>query len=90
MLQQPKERYPVDRYPACAAAIELGVDLTLLEENLRLTPAERLQALMRQLRLHEQLQAITLSPEQREAIELRRVRRKLEGYGLIDPKGEHA
>lgn len=38
--------------PAWDAAIEFGVDVTLLEHNLALTPSERLQQLDEMLRLY--------------------------------------
>jgi hypothetical protein len=38
--------------PAWNAAIEYGVDVTLLERNLMLTPSERLQQLDDMLRLY--------------------------------------
>jgi len=82
VIDELKKTYPPDRLLACATALELGIDVSLLEANLRLTPAERLQAHLRQLRLQESLQAANLSVEQRQAIELRRLREKLARYGL--------
>ena len=38
--------------PAWEAAIEFGIDVTLLERNLSLTPTERLQQLDDMLRLY--------------------------------------
>ena len=81
MIDDLVKYYPSDRFPACAAALELGIDVTLLEANLRLTPAERLQAYMRQLRLQERLQAANLSAEQLRAVEKRALQEKLERYG---------
>lgn len=81
MINDLKRYYPSDRFPACATALELGIDVTLLEANLRLTPAERLQAHMRQLRLQKRLQAANLSAEQLRAIERKALQEKLERYG---------
>jgi hypothetical protein len=36
-------------------AIEFGIDITLLEENLRLTPMERLEGLVRMVEFSEEL-----------------------------------
>ncbi|HEX8434328.1 hypothetical protein [Archangium sp.] len=41
--------------PDWDAAIEAGVDVSLLEENLRLTPTERLEQLQRMTELYEAL-----------------------------------
>jgi tRNA A-37 threonylcarbamoyl transferase component Bud32 len=41
--------------PGWDAAIEAGVDVSLLEENLRLTPTERLEQLQRMTELYEAL-----------------------------------
>lgn len=41
--------------PAWDAAIEAGIDVSLLEENLRLTPTERLEQLQRMTELYELL-----------------------------------
>ena len=41
--------------PAWDAAVAAGVDVAVIEENLRLTPAERLAELDRMSRLHEAL-----------------------------------
>lgn len=38
-------------------AIDFGIDVSLLEENLRLTPDERLQQLMAMQRLFDMVQA---------------------------------
>jgi hypothetical protein len=41
--------------PDWDAAIDAGVDVSLLEENLRLTPTERLEQLQRMTELYEAL-----------------------------------
>jgi hypothetical protein len=41
--------------PEWATAIEAGVDVSLLVENLRLTPTERLEQLQRMTELYEAL-----------------------------------
>jgi len=41
--------------PEWAAAIEAGVDVSLLVENLRLSPTERLEQLQRMTELYEEL-----------------------------------
>lgn|GEM_PF-2717057 len=81
MFDELKKRYPPDKFPACAAALDLGIDVTLLEANVRLTPAERMRSLMRQLGLQQRLQEANLSPAQLEAIELRYRQEKLDYYG---------
>ena len=53
------------RGPAWDAAIEFGIDVSLLESNARLTPAQRIRELVAMNRLHEQIQARTLTPEER-------------------------
>lgn len=50
-------------------AIEFGIDVTLLEANLMLTPAERLRELVAMNRFHERIQSRTLTPAQRADID---------------------
>jgi hypothetical protein len=60
-----------DDSPALRAAIEFGI--SLLESNLALTPAQRIQELVAMNRLHMQIQMRTLTPEERarlDALEL--------------------
>ena len=57
-------------------AIEFGIDVTLLEANLALTPAERLRELVAMNRLHEQIQSRTLTRAQREEIDARELELK--------------
>jgi hypothetical protein len=62
-----------DDSPALRAAIEFGIDISLLESNLALTPAQRIQELVAMNRLHMQIQMRTLTPEESarlEALEL--------------------
>lgn len=54
MREQLKEAYP-SHGPDWDAAIEAGVDVSLLEENLQLTPTERLEQLQRMTELYEAL-----------------------------------
>lgn len=49
-----RETYP-SHGPDWDAAIEAGVDVSLLEENLQLTPTERLEQLQRMTELYEAL-----------------------------------
>ena len=57
-------------------AIEFGIDVTLLEANLALTPAERLRGLVAMNRLHEQIQSRTLTPARRSEIDSRELELK--------------
>lgn len=47
MLAQPAPLWPdaLTRDPDWRAALAMGIDVTLIEENLRMTPAERIQML---------------------------------------------
>ena len=51
LLRQAFESYG----PEWASAIEAGVDVSLLVENLRLSPTERLEQLQRMTELYEEL-----------------------------------
>ena len=62
-------------------AIDFGVDITLLEANLRLTPAERIRELVAMNRFREDMQSRTLSPE---------MRRRLEDAELRELAGRHS
>ena len=55
--------------PSWQQAIDFGIDVTLLEANLARTPAQRLQDLVAMNRLQQELQARTLTPAQRAAID---------------------
>lgn len=63
-----------ERTPAAHAlrdAEREGADLAALRANLALTPAERVAALTEMNRFHAEVQARTLSPELRAALEER-------------------
>lgn len=49
--------------PDWDAAIDAGVDVSLLEENLRLTPTERLEQLQRMTELYEALRPKRVSDD---------------------------
>jgi hypothetical protein len=57
-------------------ATDFGIDVTLLEANLARTPAQRLQELVAMNQLQQQLQARTLTPAQRAAIDAEELRQK--------------
>jgi hypothetical protein len=57
--RQPKERAVLQ------AAVDFGIDISLLESNLALSPAERVRELVAMNRLHAEIQARTLTPEER-------------------------
>ena len=57
-------------------AIEFGIDVTLLEANLALTPAERLRELVAMNRLHDRIQSRTLTRAQRSEIDARELELK--------------
>lgn len=72
-----------DDSPDLRAAIEFGIDISLLESNLALTPAQRIQELVAMNRLHTQIQMRTLTPEERarlDALEL------AETLAYLDPE----
>lgn len=72
-----------DDSPALREAIEFGIDISLLESNLALTPAQRIQELVAMNRLHMQIQMRTLTPEERarlDALEL------AEALAYLDPR----
>ncbi|WP_163993557.1 hypothetical protein [Pyxidicoccus caerfyrddinensis] len=54
MREALRRAYP-SHGPDWDAAIEAGVDVSLLEENLRLSPTERLEQLQRMTELYEAL-----------------------------------
>ena len=55
---------------AWQAAIDFGIDVTLLEENLARTPAERLRVLVAMNHFQDRLQARTVPRELRERLDL--------------------
>ncbi len=69
-------------------AIDFGIDVTLLEANLELTPAQRLRELVAMNRLHEQIQSRTLTPARREAIDAREL--ELKFGALVNEARTHA
>jgi hypothetical protein len=71
--------------PAWDAAIEFGIDVTLLEHNLRLTPRERMQQAAAHLRFMEAVQQRTLPAELRAQLEHERLWEKIDALGGPDP-----
>jgi hypothetical protein len=67
--------------PAWDAAIEAGIDVTMLEQNLRLTPAERIQQLDEANLFMEEVQARTLPEGARWARNYHRLMEKLAAFG---------
>ena len=63
------------------AAIAVGVDVTMLEQNLRLTPAERIRQLDEANRFLEEIQARTLPEQVRREREHQRLMEKLSALG---------
>jgi len=61
---------------AWQAAIDFGIDVTLLEENLKRTPAQRLQQLAAMNRFHAEVQARTVPAELRLRLEAERLKEK--------------
>lgn len=72
---------PSSHGPAWDSAVEFGIDVSLIESNARLTPAQRIRELVAMNRLHEQIQARTLTPEERDALYARELREELERFG---------
>lgn len=66
---------------ACDEAAAFGIDVSLLEANLRLTPQERLIELQAMLQLSEALQAQTLTLAQRDRLERRAMIEEVRAYG---------
>lgn len=66
------------------AAIGLGIDVTLIERNLRLTPLQRIRQLDAHLRYCERVQRRTVAPELRRALERARMLEKLTALGGAD------
>lgn len=77
-----QQNYGILYGPEWAAAVEFGIDVSLLESNLRLTPAERLRELVAMNHLHEQIQSRTLTPEDRERLAAMELEEKLAGLGV--------
>lgn len=62
-------------------AAAFGIDVALLRENLRRTPAERLRQLGETVRFIEQTQERTLTPEVRERLRRREAEAEVTAYG---------
>ena len=71
--------------PAWDAAIEFGIDVTLLEHNLGLTPCERMQQAAQHLRFIEAVQQRTVPAELRARLEHQRLWEKIDALGGPDP-----
>jgi hypothetical protein len=71
--------------PAWDAAIEFGIDVTLLERNLQLTPRERMQQAAQHLCFIEAVQQRTLSAAFRTRLEHERIWEKIDALGGPDP-----
>ncbi len=67
--------------PEWDAAVEFGIDVSLIESNAELTPAERIQELVAMNRLHEEIQARTLSPDERDRLEAMELQEELARLG---------
>jgi hypothetical protein len=63
-------------------AIELGIDVTLLERNLGLSPAERLRLADEHLRLANEIQARTVPEAVRVGLARARLTEKLAALGV--------
>lgn len=63
-------------------AAAFGIDLALLDSNLRRTPEERLAQLEAMTRLSDQMQAQTLTPDQRRRLERRAMLEEVRAYGF--------
>jgi hypothetical protein len=68
--------------PAWDAAIAAGIDVTMLEQNLQLTPAERIQQLDEANLFLEEVQARTLPERARQERDNHRLMEKLAALGL--------
>ena len=67
--------------PEWDAAVEFGIDVSLIESNAELTPAERIQELVTMNRLHEGIQARTLSAEERDRLTAMELKEELARLG---------
>jgi len=61
---------PPSELSAWQAAIDFGIDVTLLEANLGLTPAERLRELVAMNRFQDELQRRTVPAELRRRLDM--------------------
>lgn len=71
--------------PDWDAAIEFGIDVTMILRNLELSPRERLEQAARHQRFISDVQRRTLSPELIEQLELERLWEKIDALGGPDP-----
>lgn len=55
-MDAPEDRPEIARQTAWQTAIDFGIDVSLLDENLRLTPHERLEQLVAMQRLYDAIQ----------------------------------
>lgn len=63
-------------------AVAAGIDVLMIEENLRLPPYERLRQHDQHARFRERVWARTVAPELRAEIEARRLTEKLAAFGV--------
>ena len=73
------------RGPCWEAAIEFGIDVTLLLRNLELSPAQRLAQHAQQQRFAQEVRSRTVSPAIRRAQSQQALREKIEALGGPDP-----
>jgi hypothetical protein len=71
--------------PSWDAAIELGIDVTLLLANLRLSPRERLEQAQAHQRFADAVQQRTVPAHVRARLERERLWEKIDALGGIDP-----
>jgi hypothetical protein len=71
--------------PEWDAAIEFGVDVTLILHNLELTPQQRLEQAAAHQQFIDEVQAHAVAPELREQLELERLWEKIDALGGPDP-----
>jgi hypothetical protein len=62
-------------------AVAFGIDVSLLHANLALRPSQRLSELVEMNRLHDAIQARTMSSAQRDQLAAERTAEKLRMYG---------
>lgn len=67
---------PRSEASAWQAAIDFGIDVTLLEANLRRTPVERLRELVAMNRFHAEVQVRTVAAELRHRLDVQRLKEK--------------
>lgn len=76
--------------PAWDAAIEFGVDVTLILRNLELSPRQRIEQAMAQQRFIDDVRRRNVSTELREQLELERLWEKIDALGGPDPNWPEA